>query len=283
MTIEDKPKPFLEHLADFRMTLLGCLAAWAVGMAVVMPFAPRLFTILCAPLAGITEHPEQFLRSLEITGGFSIALQIVLWGGLLVSAPLITFLLARFVLPGLTRLERKVIARSLGFVVVLFGIGVGIAYFITLPVALKIMFGLHTWLDIRAEWTAVSYVAFAVKLLLAFGLAFELPVVVVVLGYLGIVSAAFLRSKRRYAVIIILILAMLLTPPDVFSQVIMAVPMMLLFEACIGIIRLAERKKMDASLPTMAPGAKAGQRDPPSPERFGGQAPDDRPGQREGG
>jgi len=244
---EDQPKPFLEHLADLRMTLLGCLAAWGIGMAIVMPFAPRLFTLLRAPLAKITEHPEQFLRSLEITGGFSIALQIVLWGGLLVSAPFITFLLARFVLPGLTCRERKVIVGSLGFVVALFSLGVGLAYFITLPVALKIMFGLHAWLGIRAEWTAVSYVSFAIKLLLAFGLAFELPVVVVVLGYLGIVSAAFLRSKRRHAVVIILILAMLLTPgPDIFSQVVMAVPMILLYEACIWIVWLAERKKRDA-------------------------------------
>ena len=68
----DQPKPFLEHLADLRTTLLGCLAAWGVGMAIVMPFAPRLFTLLRAPLTKITEHPEQFLRSLEITGGFPL-------------------------------------------------------------------------------------------------------------------------------------------------------------------------------------------------------------------
>ncbi|MBU4366870.1 MAG: twin-arginine translocase subunit TatC [Verrucomicrobia bacterium] len=251
MTIKDQPKPFLEHLADLRATLLGCLAAWGIGMAIVMPFTPRLFTLLRAPLAKITEHPEQFLRSLEITGGFSIALQIILWGGLLVSAPFITFLIARFVLPGLTCRERKVIVGSLGFVIALFSLGVGIAYFITLPVALKIMFGLHTWLGIRAEWTAVNYVAFAVKLLMAFGLAFELPVIVVVLGYLGIVSAAFLRSKRRHVIVIILILAMLLTPgPDIFSQIVMAVPMLLLYEACIWIVWLAERKRTAKDLKT---------------------------------
>lgn len=258
---EDQPKPFLEHLADLRMTLLGCLAAWGIGMAIVMPLTPRLFDLLRAPLAKVTEHPEQFLRSLEITGGFSIALQIVLWGGLLLSAPVITLLLVRFVIPGLTRLERKAIIGSLAFVVGLFILGVSIAYFITLPVALKIMLGLHTWLGIRAEWTAVSYVSFAVKLLLAFGLAFELPVVVVVLGYLGIVSTTFLRSKRRHAIVTILILAMLLTPgPDVFSQIIMAVPMILLFEACIWIIWLAERKKRDdGRRPAHRnPGAKAG-------------------------
>jgi sec-independent protein translocase protein TatC len=247
MTIEDQPKPFLEHLADLRTTLLGCLAAWVIGMAIVMPLAPRLFTILRAPLAKITEHPEQFLRSLEITGGFSIAMQIVIWGGLLISAPIIMLLLARFVLPGLTRPERKVILGSLGFVVGLFLIGVGIGYFITLPVALQIMLGLHSWLGIRAEWTAASYISFAMKLLLMFGLVFELPVVVVALGYLGIVSAAFLRSKRRHAIVIILILAAVLTPgPDVFSQIIMAVPMILLYEVCIWIIWLAERKRRGA-------------------------------------
>lgn len=241
---EDQPKPFLEHLADLRATLLGCLAAWVIGMAVVMPFTPGLFAFLRAPLAKVSAHPEQFLRSLEITGGFAIALQIVLWGGLLVSAPFIAFLLARFVLPGLTRPERQVITGALGFVVALFILGVGLAYYVTLPVALKIMFSLHAWLDIRAEWTAVSYVAFAIKLLLAFGLAFELPVVVVVLGYLGIVSAAFLRSKRRQAIVGILILAMVLTPgPDVFSQIVMAGPMLLLYEACIWIVWWAERKR----------------------------------------
>lgn len=248
MTIADQPKPFLEHLAELRTTLLGCLAAWGIGMALVMPFVPRLFALLRAPLAKITEHPEQFLRSLEITGGFSIALQIVLWGGLLVGAPFITFFLARFILPGLTITERKVVAGSLGFMVALFILGVSIAYCITLPVALKIMFGLHAWIGIRAEWTAISYVSFAIKLLLAFGLAFELPVVVVALGFLGVVSTPFLRSKRRHAIVIILILAMLLTPgPDVFSQIVMAVPMILLYEACIWVVWVAERKRIPAS------------------------------------
>ncbi|MBI2440346.1 MAG: twin-arginine translocase subunit TatC [Lentisphaerae bacterium] len=244
MTLADQPKPFLEHLADLRTTLLGCLAAWGLGMALVAPLTPRLFNLLRAPLARITEHPEQFLRSLDITGGFAIALQIILWGGLLVSTPVIMVLVARFVLPGLNRLERKVVLGSLGFVIGLFVFGVSLGYFITLPVALKVMFGLHDWLGIRAEWTAVSYVAFAVKLLLAFGVAFEFPVVIVALGRLGLVSAAFLRAKRRHAIVITLVLAMLLTPgPDVFSQAIMAVPMMLLYEGCIWVVRLAEKKK----------------------------------------
>ncbi|MBI2441240.1 MAG: twin-arginine translocase subunit TatC, partial [Lentisphaerae bacterium] len=89
------------------------------------------------------------------------------------------------------------------------------------------------------------YVSFAVKLLLAFGVAFEFPVVIVALGRLGVVSAAFLRGKRRHAIVITLVVAMLLTPgPDVFSQAVMAAPMMLLYEGCIWIIRLAEKKKI---------------------------------------
>ncbi len=239
----DRPKPILEHLADLRLTLLSAFGAWLAGLLLVLPFAPRLFRILRRPLSAVTDQPDQFLRSLEITGGFSIAMRIVLWGGLIVSAPVIMVLLGRFVFPALRAMERKAVLLGSVFVLLLFALGVGLGYYITLPVALKVMFHLHDWLGIRAEWTAVSYVSFAVKLLLAFGLAFELPALLVALGYLGVVSSAMLRDKRRYAIVIILVLAMLLTPgPDVFSQIIMALPMLLLYEICIWVIRLVERK-----------------------------------------
>ncbi len=246
--MQDPPKPFLQHLSELRLTLLAVLAAWAAGMGLILPFAPRLFAVLCHPLNGVTSHPEDFLRSLEISGGFSIAIQIVLWGGLLVSAPLITVLLARFVLPALTPLERRAFAGALVAALGLFGLGVLLAYWVTLPVALRVLFGLHVWLGVRAEWTAVSYVGFAVKLMLLFGLAFEMPVALVALGYAGLVRSAALRAKRRHAVVAILILAMVLTPgPDVVSQVIMAGPMLVLYEACIWILRLVERRRTHAA------------------------------------
>jgi sec-independent protein translocase protein TatC len=244
---EDNPKPFLQHLEELRWTIVRCLAALIVAMAVCLPCAPAIFRLLCAPLARVTDHPEMFLRSLEITGAFSIAMQIVVWSGVIVSAPFILFFVGEFVFPGLTRVERR-FARATGFFAFfLFALGVGLGYFLTLPVALKIFFTLHAWLGLQAEWTAPSYVAFAMQLLLLFGLAFELPVVLIGLGYFRIVSSSFLRSKWRHAIVAILILAMALTPgPDVFSQVIMAIPMILLYGLCVWVVWLFDRRRTAA-------------------------------------
>lgn len=244
----DEPKPFLEHLEELRWTILGCLIALALGMAVAAPLAPTILQWLRAPLAGVVDHPEQFLQSLEITGGFSIALQTMFWFGLLLSAPVILLLVGRFMFPGLKRKERRAISVALVSAVALFALGVTLGYFIVLPVALRVMLGLHAWMGIQAWWTVTSYVAFVIQLLIAFGLAFELPMVLMVMGYLGVVSSAVLRARRPHAIVILLVLAMVLTPgPDVFSQAAMAVPLILLYELCIWSIRLFERKRRDVA------------------------------------
>lgn len=239
----DKPKPFLQHLEELRRTILVCLAALIFGMLVALPLTPEIFKLLCAPLSKVTTRPELFLRSLDVTGAFSIALQIVLWFGVILSAPVILLRIGAFVFPGLTLSERKIV-RVAGIIgVLLFILGVSLGYFITLPIALLVFFRIHDWLGIQAEWTAPSYVAFCMQLLLLFGLAFEMPVVVMGLGYFKVISSSFLRSKRRHAIVGILILAMVLTPgPDVFSQIIMAIPMMILYELCVWIIWLFEHK-----------------------------------------
>lgn len=241
--MNDKPKPFLQHLEELRWTIARCLGVLIIAMAICLPLAPAIFKLLCAPLARVSAHPEMFLRSLEVTGAISITLQLVVWSGVIISAPLILFFIGDFVFPGLTRRERR-FARATGvFAFFLFVLGVGLGYFITLPIALKVFFTIHGWLGLQAEWTAPSYVSFAMQLLLLFGLAFELPVVLIGLGYFRIISSAFLRSKRRHAIVAILVLAMLLTPgPDVFSQVIMAIPMILLYELCVWVVWLFERR-----------------------------------------
>ncbi len=244
----DDPKPFLEHLEELRWTILGCLIALALGMAVAAPLAPAILKWLRAPLAGVTDRPDQFLQSLEITGGFSIALQTVFWCGLLLSAPAILLLVGRFIFPGLKPRERRAAGAAGAAGLLLFALGVALGYGIVLPVALRVMLGLHAWMGIQAWWTVTSYVAFTIQLLIAFGLAFELPMVLMALGYLGIVSSATLRAKRPHAIVILLALAMVLTPgPDVFSQVVMAVPLILLYEICIWSIRLFERKRRDST------------------------------------
>ncbi len=241
----DEPKPFLEHLEDFRRTILAAAALLALGMAAALPLAPRILRMLRAPLSGLTDRPEEFLRSLEIAGGFSIAVRLAFWVGLLLAAPGIVLCIARFIFPALRAAERRAAAGAFALAIILFAGGALMGYLLVMPTALRLMLGLHEWLGIRAEWTITSYVAFTMQLLLGFGLAFELPVLLLALGRIGVVTSGMLAKYRRHAIVAIFILAMVLTPPDVASQVLMAIPMLLLYELCIWIIRAWERGRFE--------------------------------------
>ena len=240
-------KPFLEHLEDLRSTLIGCITALVVGMCVAFPLAPYLLRWLKRPLLRVTDKPDEFLRTLDVTGAFMLSMQIAFWGGLILSAPFLTYFLARFISPGLTARERELVRRSLGLAGGLFFFGVALGYFAALPVAMEVMFGMNKWMGIRAEWTITSYVAFATQLLLGFGLVFEFPLVLLVLGRLGIINSGQLRRARKFVIIIILVVAAFITPgPDIFSQLIMAAPMYVLYEICIWMLRVSERSQRSA-------------------------------------
>ena len=236
-------KPFLSHLEDLRATLIRCVAALAVGMAIAIPLTPQIMALLERPLRSVTDNPVQFLRSLEVAGAFTVSMKMALWAGLLFSSPFLLLFIGAFIFPGLTSKEKRAVINASGFAVVLFVAGVLFGYTFTLPAALKIMFGMHAWLGIRPEWTVTSYVTFALQLLIGFGLVFELPTILLTLGKLGIVSSLQLRTMRRHAIVIILIVAAALTPPDVFSQLLMALPLVALYELCIWLVRLDERRK----------------------------------------
>jgi sec-independent protein translocase protein TatC len=237
-------KPFLEHLEDLRFTLIRCALALGIGMAVSIPLAPEIFGLLKRPLAAITDKPDEFLSSLEVVGAFTITLKLALWSGLVLSAPFIIYYAALFILPALTPRERKAISGTSVLGVFLFIFGVLLGYGYTLPFAIKAMFSMNSWLGIQAQWTVSSYISFTIQLLLGFGLAFELPVVLLILGRIGLVSSRFLSARRRHAVLVILIIAAVLTPPDVVSQLLMSIPLYAFFEVCIWIIRGWEKSRV---------------------------------------
>ena len=242
-------KPFLEHLEDLRRTMLWCAGFLAVGMALAIPLAPRILELLKAPVARNGLDPAEFLRVLRVAGGFSIALRVVFWSGLLGASPFIVCAIGHFVFPGLTVRERKSVLGAAGFAVLLFAGGVLMGYLVTLPVALRVMLAINRWMHVTCEFVELSdYVAFALKLLMAFGLAFELPVVLLALGGLGILSSDQLRRKRRHVIVGLMVLAMLLTPPDPLTQLLMAVPMALLYEACIWLIWLREKSRKTSGI-----------------------------------
>lgn len=236
-------KPFLEHLEDLRRALVGCIMALVAGIAIAAPLTPYLLQWLTWPLQQVGGDTQLILRSLDVGGAVSVSLRITFWAGLILSAPFLTMFIGRFIFPGLTDAERGVIRGVSVLAVVLFAGGVFLGYRLMLPAALRMMLATHVWLGIRAEWTVTSYTAFASQMLLGFGFVFELPTVLLVLGKLGLVNSRQLRTYRRHAVVAALVVGMVLTPPDVFSQLLMSCPLIILYELCIWAVWLTERQR----------------------------------------
>jgi len=241
-------KPFVEHLEDLRKTILWCAGLLAAGMLIAIPLAPRVLHLLIVPLSAVElalpiDHPEDLLTGTNLTEGLAIAMRICLWGGVLLALPGILVVVAGFVFPGLTSREKRAVKRGLGFASVLFAGGVCLGYLMTLPVAIDMMFRIYSWLGVSLKFIRlVDYVSFALRLLIAFGIAFELPVVVLILGALGIVNSTQLRNKRRHVVVGLLVLAMFLTPADPITMILMAAPLIVLYEFCIWLIWVRERR-----------------------------------------
>lgn len=233
----DPPRPFLEHLIDLRNCVIHCALAWAACEILILPFAPRITRWLLAP----AQQSKDMIQGLTWTAGFDILFKIMLWGGTALSLPFLLFFIMRFVFPGLKRGERFIIVFSLCASSVLFGGGVWMAYAETLEIAFRVFQQVNNWMGVKVEiLTLDKHVEIVIKTIIAFGLAFQLPLLLLVLGWIGIVSSEALRTRRRLAIVLIFILAMVLTPPDPVSQLVMAIPMCILYEVCIWIIRLRE-------------------------------------------
>ena len=203
----------------------------------MLPLARPVMHWMMAP-AG---EYKDIIAPLEVTDGISIIIKLMLWGGSALSFPLLLFFIMRFVFPGLKQSERTLITFCLTASTVFFVGGVSMAYAKVLGKAIEILMLFNKWLGIPNQLIAAgSYIRFSIKTILAFGVAFQLPLILLALGWMGIVSSTALRKQRRVAIVSIFVLAMFLTPPDPFSQTIMAIPMYLLFEGCIWIIRLRE-------------------------------------------
>ncbi len=235
-------KPFLDHLEDLRMTIFRSLVVLVVSMLIVIPLSPYILKILTIPLklSGVDLPP---LESYSPLTAITLIMRMSFWSGVIISSPFLCWFIADFVFPGLTKTERLVILNSSGGAVFLMIGGVLVGYFAAVPGALRIMFNLHQWLGIEPKWRIMEYVTLVLQLLLAFGLAFELPLFVLILGKIGVINAKQLQEKRKHVIVGLLILAMILTPPDVFTQLIMAIPLIILFELCIWILKAGELKK----------------------------------------
>lgn len=233
--MSDAPMPFLAHVAELRKRLLLAFAALAAATAASFSFTEALAEYLMHPAAGLSfvylSPPELFLAYVRIA----------VLAGLVISSPVILFQVWMFVRPGLLKRERRAIRAGLFFGAVFFAAGAAFSFFVILPFTLRFFLQYATE-RIEAVFSFGEYVGFVTSLVLSFGAAFELPVVTAILAALGVVKGSVLAKARRYAVLLVFILAAILTPPDVVSQVLLALPMLFLFELSVIVARRIERK-----------------------------------------
>jgi sec-independent protein translocase protein TatC len=242
----DKEQSLLEHLEDFRRMLIRCLLALAIATVACIPLAKPLLHWLQAPLLQMAaqNHVAFELITTSPVEGFMQVMKVIFAAGVLASLPFMIYFVAQFVFPGLQPQEQKMLAYGGLAGAVLFITGVALCYAITLPMAVKIMFYFNDYLGTAANWKIDAYLGFVLQLLIGFGLAFELPLILLLLGRLGIVSTAQMRKYRRHVVVGILVIAMVLTPPDVPSQLQMAIPLYVLYELCLLILSLRDRRTL---------------------------------------
>lgn len=229
-----------EHLAELRSRLIKSAYAILLGMVICYNFSERIFDIIRGPIAPYL--PSGGLVFTAPADKFIAHLKLSFFGGMILTCPVWIYQLWRFVAPGLYTKERKY---SLGFIFfgsLLFVLGVLFAYFGVFPMAFKFLMGYGGEVD-KPMITIDQYLSFFITTTLMFGLAFELPLVIVILGLMELVSAKFLREKRRYAVMILTVLAAIITPPDLLSMLMMLAPMVLLYEIAALIVYFFEKRR----------------------------------------
>jgi len=241
-------KPFLEHLEDLRWTIVKMAIALVLSMVICLAFRSQLVHIMQWPLHGV-DPKVGALRALGITDSITISFRLAFYAGIVLSFPILLYFLAEFVLPALTAMEKRYILPAILVSFALFLTGVLACYFWLLPRTIVFFFNDTVSLGWEAAWTVQEYYSFVTRFTLGFGLAFELPIVVLALVRFGLVTYEFMARTRPYAIVLIVILATIITPtPDPLTMIAMALPMVLLYESCIWIAWFVRRKARQAAL-----------------------------------
>jgi len=226
--------PFLDHLEELRVRIIRSLLALFIAAIGAYTLSGRLLSILVRAAGEL-----QAISPLET---FTVRLKIAVMAGLIIALPIILFQLWRFVAPGLLDREKHVAAGLIFSATACFIIGGVFSFLLVGPMALRFLEGFATE-EIKNMWSVSRYVSFILRLMLAFGIVFELPVAIFFLSKMGIVTPRLLRTKRRYAIVFIFVLAATLTPPDIFTQLMLAMPLILLYEIGVLVSAAAQPKR----------------------------------------
>lgn len=233
-----------EHLGELRTRLIRCFIAVLIGFIASYAFKEKLFFILIDPLQKSLGDNSQIIFT-ALPEAFFTYLKVALLSGLLIALPFIFLEFWLFASPGLYSNEKKAVGVLTILSILFFGVGASFGYFFVFPYGFKFLLGFSNE-SIKALPSMKEYFTFAAKLLLAFGLAFELPLILTGLARMGVVTTSFLKSNRKYAILIFFTFAALITPPDVVTQVMMALPLVLLYEiSIIGALIFGKKKQSE--------------------------------------
>ncbi|MBL8536451.1 MAG: twin-arginine translocase subunit TatC [Hyphomonadaceae bacterium] len=254
--IEASRAPLLDHLSELRQRLVASSIALFAAFAVCFFFVDPIFKFLAQPFETARDgaHPDMAGQPIELIntgafGFFGVKMQIALFAAIVLSFPIVAWQAYAFIAPGLYRRERLAVAPFLAAAPIMFGLGAAFVYFVAMPYALHFAFDQEvTQGAIRVRYLpkVEEYMGLVTTLVVAFGLMFQMPVVLSLLARIGIVNAALLRAGRRYAIVGIAAFAALVTPNDVISMAVMALPVYALYEVSIWLVAMI-RKARDAA------------------------------------
>jgi sec-independent protein translocase protein TatC len=237
---DDKKIPFSGHLEELRRRLIVCFIAVGTGFVLSYGFKEKLFQILTRPLIGVMKTGDKLIFT-GLPEAFFTYLKVAFLSGIILATPIIFYEFWMFVAPGLYDKEKRLMLPIVFLSTLFFLGGAFFGYFIVFPYGFKFFLGFASEI-IRPLPSMREYLSFASKLLLAFGVVFELPLIITFLAKLGIVSVSFLKKNRKYAVLLFFVGAAILTPPDVVTQIMMALPLMVLYEISIVGARIFGKK-----------------------------------------